>query len=71
MTLGRRVFLTTLALAGGAFGIFRSWHGIKVFLAGAKRRAEPTTGRNVFRRHDKSLVSAVGGRDLKEMILVQ
>jgi uncharacterized protein (DUF362 family) len=68
MKFGRRAFLVVLALVGGAFGIFRNWHSIKVFFAGAKRQVKPAAGRNVFRRRGKSLVSAVGGRDVKEMV---
>ena len=68
MTHGRRTFLIILAVIGGAFGIFRSWHSIKVFFAGAERKAEPATGQNPFRRQKKSLVAVVGGRDVKAMV---
>jgi uncharacterized protein (DUF362 family) len=68
MRLGRRAFLLFLAAVGIAYGIFRSWRSIKVFFSGAERKAEPVTGRNPFRSHEKSLVSAVGGKDLKEMV---
>jgi uncharacterized protein (DUF362 family) len=68
MRLGRRAFLIFLAVTGFAYGIFRSWHSIRVFFSGAERKAKPVTGRNPYRSHEKSLVSAVGGKDPKEMV---
>jgi uncharacterized protein (DUF362 family) len=68
MALGRRAFLIFLALVGIAFGIFRSWRSIKVFLSGAEREAKSKIGPDPFRRQGKSLVAAVGGRDVKEMV---
>jgi uncharacterized protein (DUF362 family) len=68
MRLGRRAFLAFLAVIGIAYGIFRSWHSIRVFFRGAERKAEPVTGRNPYRSREKSLVSAVGGTDVKEMV---
>lgn len=67
MNFGRRAFLIILAVIGGAFGIFRSRHSIKVFFSGAEKKAEPANTENLFRSHKKSLVAAVGGRNLKEM----
>lgn len=68
MTLGRRAFLLILAAIGGAFGIFRSRHSLKVFFSGTEQTAEPATGRNPFHRDQKSLIAVVGGRDLKAMV---
>jgi uncharacterized protein (DUF362 family) len=68
MKFGRRAFLIVLALIGTFFGIFRSWHSIKVFLSGTEREAAPAAGPDPFHRHGKSLVSAVGGRDVKAMV---
>lgn len=67
MSLGRRPFLLVLAAVGVAFGIFRSRHSLKVFLTGAARKAESPGNLNIPGRGGKSLVAAVGGRDVKEM----
>ena len=67
MSLGRRAFLLLLAVVGAAFGIFRSRHSIKVFLAGAERKAEPPGNQDIPGGRGTSLVAAVGGRDVKEM----
>ena len=68
MTVGRRAFLIILAAIGAAFGIFRSWHSIKVFFSESTEKAEPATGPNPFNSEEKSLVAVVGGRDVKEMV---
>lgn len=68
MTFRRRTFLLILAIIGAAFGIFRSWHSLKVFFTGSKRQAAPATGPGPSpSRTDKSVVAAVGGRDVKQM----
>jgi hypothetical protein len=68
MKPGRRTFLLAIAAAAAAAGIFRSRHGLKVFLKGAKEEAGPRAGINPFVRDGKSLVSAVGGTDPAEMV---
>jgi uncharacterized protein (DUF362 family) len=67
MSFGRRPFLILLAAVGVAFGIFRSRHSLKVFLTGTAREAESPENLSIPGRREKSLVAAVGGRDVKEM----
>ena len=67
MSFGRRPFLLLLAAVGVAFGVFRSRHSLKVFLTDAERKAESPGALNISGRRGKSLVAAVGGRDVKEM----
>jgi hypothetical protein len=40
-----RAFSTLLTVIGGAFGILRTRHSIKVFLTGGDRRADPSDNR--------------------------
>ena len=64
----RRGFLILLAAVGAAFGLFRSRHSLKVFLKGAGDTAPARGPGNLYARGGKSLVAAVGGRDLTEMV---
>jgi uncharacterized protein (DUF362 family) len=68
MTFGRRTFLIMIAAAAAAAGIFRSRHSLRVFLAGTGKETDPGTAKNPFVRGGKSLVAAVGGTDLEEMV---
>ena len=68
MKFGRRVFLFTLATVATAAGIFRSRHSLKVFFEQSRLTDEqPRVGDNPFVRDQRSLVSVVGGKDIKEM----
>jgi uncharacterized protein (DUF362 family) len=68
MTFGRRGFLLMLAAVAAAAGIFRSRHGLKVFLKEAGKTVSPGAAENPFVRGGKSLVAAVGGTDVTEMV---
>jgi len=68
MSFRRRAFLTLLAMVGIVYGIFRNWRSIGAFFADTNKEAQPVVGRNVFHDRQKSLVAAVGGADVKEMV---
>ena len=68
MEFGRRTFFRFLSAAAAAAGIFRIGRGTEVFAQGAGKKAGAGSGGNPFVRGGKSLVSAVGGRDLPEMV---
>lgn len=68
MDIGRRVFLYLAASVAAAFGVYRSRHSLKVFLAGEEEKAESKKRENPFVRDGRSLVSAVGGKDPKAMV---
>lgn len=68
MKYGRRAFFGLLAAVGVAFGVFRSWHSLKVFFTPAKSRVESPGLVNPYKRNGTSLVAMVGGRDVKQMV---
>ncbi|MEW6519682.1 MAG: DUF362 domain-containing protein [Thermodesulfobacteriota bacterium] len=68
MKIARRTFLTMLAVVGGALGLFRGRHSLRVFFRGVERKAEPPAAVNPFVRQGRSLVAAVGGTEVKAMV---
>lgn len=68
MNFGRRAFLLALAAAASALGIYRSGRGAEIPPKGSGRDAGPGAAGNPFLRDGKSLVAAVGGKDLPEMV---
>ena len=68
MEFGRRTFFRILAAVGSAIGGVRSGTSAETFLKEGGKKIGPGTEGNPFVRDGKSLVSAVGGTDLAEMI---
>ena len=68
MEFGRRIFLLLLAAGASAAGVFRG--GTNLHAAAEEARRTSASGRsgNPFVRGRKSLVAAVGGKDLAEMV---
>ena len=68
MEFGRRIFLLLLAAGASAAGVFRG--GTNLHAAAEEAGKSPGSGRpgNPFARDRKSLVAAVGGKDLAEMV---
>jgi uncharacterized protein (DUF362 family) len=67
VNLGRRVFLRTLAAASPLLGILRSGHAAGAPAEDGTKAGTGTAG-NPFARDGRSLVAAVGGKDLPEMV---
>jgi uncharacterized protein (DUF362 family) len=68
MEFGRRTFMWILAAAISAIGGCRSGNSAEALLTKGGKKIGPGTAGNPFVRGAKSLVSAVGGRDLPEMV---
>ncbi|MBI5576945.1 MAG: DUF362 domain-containing protein [Deltaproteobacteria bacterium] len=68
MNIGRRIFLRTLAAASPVFGMLRSAQGYEGSAKDAGKKFGRGTDGNPFTRGGKSLVSAVGGKDLPAMV---
>lgn len=65
---GRRAFLIILAAIGITYGMFRSWHSLKVLFRDPADRVQAESGDNPFIRGSKSPVAVVGGRELPVMV---
>lgn len=68
METGRRSFLRILAAVASALGASRDGHGSESDPKTHGKGTVPRTGANPFTRGGKSLVAAVGGKDLPEMV---
>lgn len=68
MDSGRRTFLGILAAAASVLGFNRGGSGAEFDAKEAEKEADARTGRNPFVSRGKSLVAAVGGKDLPEMV---
>jgi uncharacterized protein (DUF362 family) len=68
MGLTRRRFLYLIALAGAIIGLVTSWKGLKLLFKGTEKTVDVPRKMPTYRRNGKSLVSMVGGRDIKEMV---
>src|SRR5512143_746249 len=68
MDSGRRTFLGILAAAASVLGFNRGGSGAEFDAKEAEKEADARTARNPFVSHGKSLVAAVGGKDLPEMV---
>ncbi len=65
---GRRAFLAILAAIGAAYGMFRSWHSLKVFFKESEEKVEARSRENPYILGGKSLVAIAGGTDLTGMV---
>lgn len=65
---GRRAFLLILGAVGVGYGIFRSWHSLKVFFHGAENQIQAKDRQILYTAGNKSLVAVVGGKDLNAMV---
>lgn len=65
---GRRAFFLVIAAVGLAFGIFRSWHSLKVFFTGTRKKVAADNRKTPYSRGGQSMVAVVGGRDVKAMV---
>ncbi len=68
MDFGRRIFLLLLAAGASTAGVFRGGTNLHAAAGEAERDAGSGMEGNPFVRARKSLVAAVGGRDLPEMV---
>jgi len=68
MDFGRRIFLLLLAAGASAAGVFRSGTNLHAGAEGTERDSGSGMSGNPFVRARKSLVAAVGGKDLAEMV---
>jgi uncharacterized protein (DUF362 family) len=68
MKINRRMFLYLLGTLASSFGLEESFGGIKVFLKTPKEERPPRLRENHFKENGKSLVSVVGGKDVKAMV---
>ncbi len=68
MEFGRRVFLHLLAAGASAAGLFRGGTNLHAAAKEAPGSSGPGLSGNPFVRGSKSLVAAVGGKDLAEMV---
>ncbi|HEY7529013.1 MAG TPA: DUF362 domain-containing protein [Candidatus Deferrimicrobiaceae bacterium] len=68
MESGRRSFLRILAAAASALGARRDGHGADAVPKTAGKGTGPGEGENPFTRGGKSIVAAVGGKHLPDMI---
>jgi uncharacterized protein (DUF362 family) len=68
MKSGRRAFLRILAAAASVVGVCLRRPGLRAFAMEPGKEVLPRPGANPYVRGGKSLVSAVGGRDLPEMV---
>lgn len=66
--IGRRTFFYMSAVLASAMGIGGSFDGAKVLLRTAKEERMPRHAENLFRLDGKSLVSVVGGTDIKTIV---
>lgn len=68
MEFGRRIFLLLLAAGASAAGVFRGGTDLCAAAEEAGRSSGPGISGNPFVRGRKSLVAAVGGKNLEEMV---
>lgn len=68
MEFGRRIFLHLLAAGASAAGIFRAGTNARAAAEEGRRSSGSGIPGNPFVRGRKALVSAVGGKDLAEMV---
>lgn len=68
MELNRRTFLHLFGAFVSLFGMEESFGGIRVFLKSPKEERPPRLRENLFKENGKSLVSVVGGKDVKAMV---
>jgi uncharacterized protein (DUF362 family) len=68
MEFGRRIFLHLLAAGASAAGVFRGGTNLHAAAEEAGRNSGAGKSENPFVRGRKSLVAAVGGKDLPEMV---
>jgi hypothetical protein len=68
MEFGRRIFLQILSVAAAAIGPFRGAYGADVSSDESAKKTGPGETGNPYVRGGKSLVAAVGGKDLPSMV---
>lgn len=68
METGRRIFLLLLATGASAAGVFRGGANLHAAAEDARRSSGSGISGNPFVRGRKSLVAAVGGKDVAEMV---
>lgn len=53
---GRRAFLLILGAVGVGYGMFRSWHSLKVFFKGAEDETQARGRQNLYTSDEKGSV---------------